>query len=135
LLQQEPQESPDQEGQQGENSEEDSSDNGQDQSQGDSQEPQEGASPQNGEESEPQDAENPEQVAESDQEDSIEGTPLPTPEELEEWASEQAADQWLRRIPQNPGGLLRRKFLYQYQRLGIDQDGNYVWPGDEEQPW
>ncbi len=131
---QESQESSDQEDKQGENSE-DSSDNGQDQSQGDSQEPQEGESSQNGEEAEPQDAESPEQVAESDQEDSIEGAPLPTPEELEEWASEQAADQWLRRIPQNPGGLLRRKFLYQYQRLGVDQDGNYVWPGDEEQPW
>ena len=58
-----------------------------------------------------------------------------TPGELEEWASEQAADQWLRRIPEDPGGLLRRKFLFQYQRLGVDQDGNYVWPGDEEQPW
>ena len=58
-----------------------------------------------------------------------------TPGELEEWASEEAAEQWLRRIPEDPGGLLRRKFLYQYQRLGVDQDGNYVWPGDEEQPW
>jgi Ca-activated chloride channel family protein len=57
------------------------------------------------------------------------------PEDVEEWASEQAADQWLRRIPQDPGGLLRRKFLYQYQRLGVDQDGNYVWPGDEAAPW
>ena len=64
-----------------------------------------------------------------------EGDPVPTPGDLEEWASEQAAEQWLRRIPEDPGGLLRRKFLYQYQRLGIDQDGNYVWPGDEEQPW
>ncbi len=60
---------------------------------------------------------------------------LPTADELEEWEDEQAAEQWLRRIPQDPGGLLRRKFLYQYQRLGIDQDGNYVWPGDEQQPW
>lgn len=57
------------------------------------------------------------------------------PDDLEQWASEQAADQWLRRIPQDPGGLLRRKFLYQYQRLGVDQDGNYVWPGDEDHPW
>ena len=60
---------------------------------------------------------------------------LPTAGELEEWADEQAAEQWLRRIPQDPGGLLRRKFLYQYQRLGVDQDGNFVWPGDEQQPW
>ncbi|HEX7063245.1 MAG TPA: VWA domain-containing protein [Woeseiaceae bacterium] len=36
----------------------------------------------------------------------------------------QAMEQWLRRIPDDPGGLLRRKFRYQYQRQGIDQDGN-----------
>jgi len=60
---------------------------------------------------------------------------MPTAAELEEWEDEQAAEQWLRRIPQDPGGLLRRKFLYQYQRLGVDQDGNFVWPGDEQQPW
>ncbi|MBF0190209.1 MAG: VWA domain-containing protein [Magnetococcales bacterium] len=30
----------------------------------------------------------------------------------------QAEEQWLRRIPDDPGGLLRRKFLYQYQRHG-----------------
>ena len=28
----------------------------------------------------------------------------------------QAEEQWLRRIPDDPGGLLRRKFQYQYQR-------------------
>jgi len=58
-----------------------------------------------------------------------------TPEDVEDWASEQAADQWLRRIPQDPGGLLRRKFLYQYQQLGVDQDGNRIYPGSEAQPW
>jgi Ca-activated chloride channel family protein len=59
----------------------------------------------------------------------------PGPQDVEQWASEQAADQWLRRVPQDPGGLLRRKFLYQYQRLGVDQDGHYVWPGDQKEPW
>jgi Ca-activated chloride channel family protein len=48
---------------------------------------------------------------------------------------EQAMEQWLRRIPDDPGGLLRRKFRYQYQRYGIDQDGKEVWPDDEVQPW
>ena len=48
---------------------------------------------------------------------------------------EQAMEQWLRRIPDDPGGLLRRKFRYQYQRSGIDQDGNSVWPDNEVQPW
>jgi Ca-activated chloride channel family protein len=58
------------------------------------------------------------------------------PEEVEKWASEQAAEQWLRRVPQDPGGLLRRKFLYQYQRLGVDQNGNRVdGAGAEQKPW
>ena len=48
---------------------------------------------------------------------------------------QQALEQWLRRIPNDPGGLLRRKFRYQYQRLGRDQDGNNLWPDDEVQPW
>jgi Ca-activated chloride channel family protein len=58
------------------------------------------------------------------------------PEEIEQWASEQAAEQWLRRVPQDPGGLLRRKFLYQYQRLGVDQSGNRVLDtARERSPW
>jgi Ca-activated chloride channel homolog len=60
----------------------------------------------------------------------------PGPEDVDKWASEQAAEQWLRRVPQDPGGLLRRKFLYQYQRLGVDQDGKSVLPnGPERRPW
>ncbi|MCF8015705.1 MAG: VWA domain-containing protein [Chromatiaceae bacterium] len=38
----------------------------------------------------------------------------------EEREAQQAADQWLRRIPDDPAELLRRKFLYQYQAR---QDG------------
>ena len=39
-----------------------------------------------------------------------------------------ATEQWLRRIPDDPGGLLRRKFLYQYRQQQT--------PADEEpQPW
>ena len=48
---------------------------------------------------------------------------------------DQAMEQWLRRIPDDPGGLLRRKFRHQYQRSGMDQDGNSVWPDNEVQPW
>jgi Ca-activated chloride channel family protein len=59
------------------------------------------------------------------------------PEDVEKWASEQAAEQWLRRVPQDPGGLLRRKFLYQYQRLGVDQNGNRITETApaERRPW
>ena len=48
---------------------------------------------------------------------------------------EQAMEQWLRRIPNDPGSLLRNKFRYQYQKTGKDQDGNNTWPDDEVQPW
>jgi len=57
------------------------------------------------------------------------------PDDVDKWASEQAAEQWLRRIPQDPGGLLRRKFLYQYQRLGVDQDGKSVANDAKTKPW
>lgn len=33
-----------------------------------------------------------------------------------------AAEQWLRRIPDDPGGLLRRKFLYQYRQRAQQAD-------------
>ncbi len=40
-----------------------------------------------------------------------------------------AAKQWLRRIPDDPGGLLRRKFLYQYQQRAQRQGTG------SPQPW
>ena len=49
--------------------------------------------------------------------------------------NQQAMEQWLRRIQNDPGGLLRRKFRYQYQRQGRDQDGNELWPDDRVRPW
>jgi Ca-activated chloride channel family protein len=43
--------------------------------------------------------------------------------ELDQKMTDQAAEQWLRKIPDDPGGLLRRKFLYQYrQRGGADAE-------------
>ena len=63
----------------------------------------------------------------------------PSEAELEaqrhEQEQQQALEQWLRRIPNDPGGLLRRKFRSQYQQMGKDQDGNNTWPDDEAQPW
>jgi Ca-activated chloride channel family protein len=86
---------------------------------------------------EPQDEEA--QDANAGEETADEATAGPAgPEEVEQWASDQAAEQWLRRVPQDPGGLLRRKFLYQYQRLGVDPSGNRVegvGRGPEQRPW
>ncbi|MCW9025187.1 MAG: VWA domain-containing protein [Gammaproteobacteria bacterium] len=62
--------------------------------------------------------ENTQEQSEQQQASSIE----PSEQEL----SQQATEKWLRRIPDDPGGLLRRKFKYQYQQ----QPHN-----DEKQPW
>ena len=53
-----------------------------------------------------------------------------TKEEAEELTKEEkmAAEQWLRRIPDDPGGLLRRKFRSQYQRRRSNINNS-------EQPW
>ena len=44
--------------------------------------------------------------------------------------SEQATEQWLRRIPDDPGGLLRRKFYYQYRERAPGSA-----PAEEESAW
>jgi Ca-activated chloride channel family protein len=80
-----------------------------------------------------------ERAAQEAQENEQEPTEQLTAEELaamrQEAEQEQAMEQWLRRIPNDPGSLLRNKFRYQYQKTGKDQDGNNTWPDDEVQPW
>lgn len=49
-------------------------------------------------------------------------TTISTPDEIE-----QAKQQLLRQIPDDPGGLLRRKFKYQYQQQGQQSQGEQVW--------
>ena len=46
-----------------------------------------------------------------------------------------SSQSWLNQVPDDPGGLLRRKFLRQYRAEGVDQDGNPLWPGSEAEPW
>jgi len=41
--------------------------------------------------------------------------------------SQQAIEQWLRRIPDDPGGLLRRKFLYQSRQTPGEESGAAAW--------
>ena len=50
-------------------------------------------------------------------------------EMAENWSEEdaQAMEQWLRRIPDDPGGLLRRKFRNQHQRRGAPADESETW--------
>jgi len=49
------------------------------------------------------------------------------PREASVSEDEQAIEQWLRRIQDDPGGLLRRKFLYQYKNVPNQKDSDQPW--------
>ena len=49
------------------------------------------------------------------------------PEQAEKMKEQQATKQWLRRIPDDPGGLLRNKFKYQYKRQQGQQNEKNNW--------
>jgi len=126
-----------------------------DQDQSGEQEP----SDQEGENSEPQDSKeqqepekNSEEDSDNDPEDSEqkkqnadeqkqEGESEPNPQEATESEldpeQQQALEQWLRQVPDDPGGLLRRKFQYQHRQLRKDyQRGDWLPPdNDANERW
>ena len=54
--------------------------------------------------------------------------PASAPAEISEQPLSQGQEQWLRRIPDNPGGLLQRKFLQQHQqRQTTPDEGDTPW--------
>jgi Ca-activated chloride channel family protein len=48
-------------------------------------------------------------------------------EDAETVESELAMEQWLRRIPDDPGGLMRRKFIYQYRQMPNQTEAQEPW--------
>ncbi len=58
-----------------------------------------------------------------------EQSPLDAMDQAQKDESAQATEQWLRRIPDDPGGLLRRKFYYQYQQRAQEP------PNQDEEFW
>ena len=70
----------------------------------------------------------PEPGAEEEKEAAEEEAQLAQAQQNEQNEEERATEQWLRRIPDDPAGLLRRKFLYQYkQRQGQHDPGKKQW--------
>ena len=49
------------------------------------------------------------------------------PDDAPESEQQRAMQQWLQRIPDDPGELLRRKFLYQYRQRGRQQETDRPW--------
>jgi Ca-activated chloride channel family protein len=80
---------------------------------------QQGESAQNNEQ---QQAEQQPQQAEQAQSAEPEQRPQPLDSE-----SAMATEQWLRRIPDDPGGLLKRKFMYQYQQRNRQPVTEQAW--------
>lgn len=53
---------------------------------------------------------------------------IEAPAQISEQPLSQGQEQWLRRVPDNPGGLLKRKFLQQYQERQTPSDeGDTPW--------
>ncbi|NND57589.1 MAG: VWA domain-containing protein [Xanthomonadales bacterium] len=89
-------------------------------------ESEEGQQDETGEAGEPEESE---QEGEPQQGEQGEQEPGQQLEPAEAWSEEdaQAMEQWLRRIPDDPGGLLRRKFRNQHQRRGAPEDETESW--------
>jgi Ca-activated chloride channel family protein len=112
--------------QQGEQGESGDADSQSEQQEGEDAQQSEGEEGQEGEQSAEQDAE---QQGEPSEEEA-DGQEAETGTELAEaWSEEdaQAMEQWLRRIPDDPGGLLRRKFRSQHQSRGAPDDEREAW--------
>ena len=116
----EQQEQEQQQNQDGESQDGESSD---EQQEGDQSQQQEGQEGDASEEQEGEQQEGQEQEGESGEQQSEQT------EYVDAWSEEdaQAMEQWLRRIPDDPGGLLRRKFRNQHQRRGAPEDETESW--------
>jgi Ca-activated chloride channel family protein len=128
LLKQEESESgenQDSEGQEGqseqdsESGEEQESESGEEQDQEDSQDSQQEQQQQN--------------QTQEEQEDSESNSEQDTPKETtnEEFEEQQSLEQWLRRIEDDPGELLRRKFRYQYRQRQLNGTTNNLQSGEQ----
>ena len=97
-----------------------------DQSEGDSAQQSEGEDGEEGDSSDEQEGEQQDSDQGEGETGEEEGEPV---DYSEAWSEEdaQAMEQWLRRIPDDPGGLLRRKFRNQHQRRGAPKDETQTW--------
>ena len=74
-----------------------------------------------------QPAPQPDQQQEDGKDEQQNPVPKLSPEDLEQTEDQQALEQWLRRIPDDPGGLLRRKFQQETQLRKAPSNGDSTW--------
>ncbi len=125
LLEQMKEQQEQQQQQEGEDGESQDGDSSQEQQEGDQSQDSEGQQSEEGEQSEQQQGEQEEEPREGEMSEE-EGEQM---DHAQAWSEEdaQAMEQWLRRIPDDPGGLLRRKFRNQHQRRGAPEDETESW--------
>jgi len=109
-----------------ENSEEQESSQQQQEEQDDSEQQQDGKQQESEEQQKSEQEKKEEQAKESGdkEEEEEQQAQSSTQEEKELDEEQQATEQWLRRIPDDPSGLLRRKFKYQYQQQNRRSSNN-----------
>ncbi len=122
------------ENQEGENQEQQSEQNSENESE-EQQESSQQQDQQSQEGNEEQQQEQQQNEAPEEQENSESNSEQNTPSDTsnEEFEEQQALEQWLRRIDDDPGELLRRKFRFQYRQRQLNgtansiQDGGQIW--------
>jgi len=118
-------ESDQKESDQQENSEEQQSSQQQQEEQDNSEQEQDGKQQETEEQQKSEQEQKEQQAKESgDEEEEQQQAQASTQEEKELDEEQQATEQWLRRIPDDPSGLLRRKFKYQYQQQNRRSSNN-----------
>ena len=81
-------------------------------------------------ETEQQDKQNEQQKSgakEQDKQEQEAESAQPSTENIQDSEQQQASEQWLRRIPDDPSGLLKRKFKYQYGRQKQRKNSEQQW--------
>jgi len=126
MLQQQQQEQQEQQQQQGERGDSQQSDESSQQEDAESADDSQG---EEGETDEDAGQQNEQQEGSPEETEGSDETAETQKEFAEAWSEEdaQAMEQWLRRIPDDPGGLLRRKFRNQHQRRGAPDDEPDAW--------
>ena len=131
LERQESEEGEEQDGDSQENQSEQNSDNESEQNQENSEQQDQESQEGNQDQQEQQQQNQPPEDQESSESNSEQNTP--SENSNEEFEEQQALEQWLRRIEDDPGELLRRKFRYQYRQRQLNgtanslQNGGQIW--------
>jgi Ca-activated chloride channel family protein len=129
LLEQEESESG--ENQDGDSQEQESEQNSQNESENEEESDQQDQESQEGDQDQQQEQQQNQPPEEQESSESNSEQNTPSEETNEEFEEQQSLEQWLRRIEDDPGELLRRKFRYQYRQRQLNGTANSIQAGGQ----